>query len=157
MLMFFIGPAQPAARQKQCPRSEAQTIMAASSHLDSLSPEESAYARPDGLLEHLNLPPQTIRFIRRNQRTIWICVAAVICVVVAWALYNQYSINRLNRAASALDQAMQAEDDKAPALLAKTATEYEGTPAALWARVEQAHLAVASGKLDEAVTLYEAA
>ncbi|PIE59482.1 MAG: hypothetical protein CSA32_03790 [Desulfobulbus propionicus] len=92
---------------------------------------------PDGVLEHLSLPPKMITFIRKNQRRIWICIACLTVVVVTVSLYGSYRTRLLEQAASALDQALHSTGDK-EVLLQKVIDKYGSTPSALWAQVELA-------------------
>jgi predicted negative regulator of RcsB-dependent stress response len=112
---------------------------------------ESSAPPQEGLLEHLNLPPAVISFIRDNQRTIWIVVIAVAVTVTAVSLYGSYRSYRENQASSALAQAMQAEEAQKKEMLADVVEEYGSTPAGMWGRIELAHMAAAGGDLDGAI------
>lgn len=113
--------------------------------------EESSTIQPPGLLEQFNLPPEVIAFIRKNQRTIWIVVGCIALIVVAVALYNQYSDYREQKAASAFTLAMQEKGAKKAESLVKMVEEFGSTPSGMWARIELAHLAAQEGKLDKAI------
>jgi len=97
------------------------------------------FAEPEGLLEHLNLPPKLITFIRLNQKKIWLVIGCIICVVVAVSLYGSYRSYHYNKAASALDYALLSTTDK-ESLLQGVIDEYGTTPSALWAKRELAQI-----------------
>ncbi|GAB4343731.1 MAG: hypothetical protein Kow0089_19690 [Desulfobulbaceae bacterium] len=118
--------------------------------------QESTLDKPPGLLEQLNLPPDVIRFIRRNQRTIWIVTGCVALVVVVAALYNQYSDYRERKGASALSVALKTEESsEKKKMLAEVADEFGGSSAGLWARIELAGIAAGEGKTGDAIRQYE--
>lgn len=85
-----------------------------------------------GLLEQFNLPPKLIRFLRRNQRTIWGTIAAAVAIALAIAAFNGYKNHRVYKAAVALDVAMQAQEGQRD-LLHKVQDDFSTTPSALWA------------------------
>ena len=109
----------------------------------------------DGLLDELNLPPNVIKFIRENARNLQIAAACIVLLVFAWAYYDYYTETRQNEAAAALSGAIQ-EPDQALRLerLKEVKENFSGTGAALWSRVEQAHLAVQSGNYEQAIAEY---
>lgn len=107
---------------------------------------------PQGLLEQFNLPPALIAFLRKNSKTIWIIIGCVSLVVVAVSLYGSYRTYTLNKAGAALDDALQAQENK-ESLLKNVAAEYSSTPSATWAQVELANVYVEQGELDKAVTI----
>lgn len=118
--------------------------------------EPSAMGDVEGLLEHFNLPPAVISYIRRNKRMIQAAVATVLIAVVALALYDSYRQKRIEQASSALSTAMQkAGSDREKAMRA-VATEFAGTTSARWAEVELAHLAMGASKFKEAAEQYRA-
>ena len=108
-----------------------------------------------GVLEQLNLPPAFITFVRENKRLVQIVIAAIVLVVVAWALYDSYQEKRIEEAASALSLAVDIEDAEAKInqLTAVTNT-YSGTTAALWAQVHTAHEMMKSEQKDTALQMY---
>jgi len=113
--------------------------------------EEAALDTPPGLLEQLNLPPAVVSFMRRNQRTIWIVTAVIALAVVTWNLYSYYTNIRIEKAASALTEAMREEGAVKEEMLVKLIDEYGSAPAALWGRIELAHLSVEKGDLEKAI------
>lgn len=102
--------------------------------------EETTMDQVEGLLEHFNLPPKTIIFIRKNQRIIQFIVGLIIVAVVAWSLYGSYAEKQREEAASALSMALEKESDVRASALNDVVTTYGKTSSALWAEVELAHL-----------------
>lgn len=115
---------------------------------------ESTMDKVEGLLEHFNLPPKVIDFIRANQKVIRIVIAVVVIIVVAWSLYDSYSEGRRQDAASALSLARQAEPSAQAEALTSVYQEYDGTKSALWAKVELAHIAMKDGAFADASKQY---
>lgn len=118
-------------------------------------PEIIDIEKKDGLLEQLNLPPKTIRFIRAYALHLQIGVVVFFVLVGAWSYYDYYTQNKRNEAAQALAAAV-LEKDNAGSLqsLAKVAEDYSGTGAALWSRIELGNQASRDKKYHEALTLY---
>ena len=110
---------------------------------------------PPGLLDQFNLPPKVIAFMRAHQRSLWAALIGVVALSLSWAGYDAYQDNRQQQAASALDGAQLAIQDKA-AQLEEISTQFTGTDAALWAKVELALLAERGGQVAQAVTQLEA-
>jgi predicted negative regulator of RcsB-dependent stress response len=109
----------------------------------------------DGLLEELNLPPNIIRFIRQNARNLQIAAAFVFILVISWAYYDYYTETKQNEAAAALNAAVQESDQALRLEMLKEVTEsFSGTGAALWSRVEQAHIAVQAGNYELGISEY---
>ena len=125
--------------------------MSQQSAFDRQNIEESALDQPPGLLEQLNLPPELIKFIRQNQRAIWIATACISVLVVAVAGFNQYTTYREEKASSALTSAMQAEGESKKEMLVKVVDDYGATSAGLWGRIELAHLSVEEGEFGKAI------
>lgn len=128
--------------------------MGGESVFDKKHVEPSAMGDVEGLLEHFNLPPAAISYIRRNKRMIQVGVAAVLITVVALALYDSYRQKRIEKATSALTIAMQKAGDDKEKALRTLATDFAGTSSARWAEVELAHLAMGSSKFKEAAEQY---
>lgn len=110
---------------------------------------------PPGLLDQFNLPPKAIAFIRAHQRSLWAAFIAVIVLSLSWAGYDAYQDNRQQQATSVLDGALRVSEDKG-GLLEKVTTQFAGTDAALWAKVELALLAEREGQVAKAITQLEA-
>ena len=98
--------------------------------------------RKESLLDELNLPPIVTRFIRENARNLQIVAGCIVLLVFAWTYFDYYTETRENNASSALSLAVQEADDAARVeLLQGVVNDFSGTDAALWSRVEQAHVA----------------
>lgn len=113
--------------------------------------KESAVAQEPGLLEQFNLPPEVIAFLRKNQQTIWIIIGFIALVIVAGALYSQYTDYRADKAANALAVAMQEEGEQKSKSLVQVVDEYGSTSSGMWARIELAHIAAREGDLAKAI------
>jgi len=107
-----------------------------------------------GLLEHFNLPPAVIKFLRRNQRAIWTAVTGAVILIVAVSAYTSYRQYRIEKAASALGAALVATQDKQQ-LLDKVVQEYGSTPSGLWAQIELGFLEEKEGQGAKAITRFE--
>jgi predicted negative regulator of RcsB-dependent stress response len=107
-----------------------------------------------GLLEHLNLPPAVIRYVKKNKKKLQIGAAVVGAVVLCLTLYSSYRTNRIEKASSALALAMQATGDERQKGLVVVTTDFSGTPSAIWAAVEIAHDLITAGKFKEAAEQY---
>jgi len=118
--------------------------------LDPNNPKLQPLGPPEGLLEHLNLPPKAIKFLRRYQRQLWICIITVIVVSLAVAGFNAYQERQAQQAASALDAAILAATDN-KAKLKQVIADFASTESALWARVELASLAEEEGEATLAI------
>lgn len=111
--------------------------------------------KKDGLLEQLNFPPKAIRFIRAYALHLQIGVVAFFVLVGAWSYYDYYTQNKQSEATQALAAAVLINDNASRMQsLAKVASDYSGTGAALWSRLEQANQASRDKKYQEALTLY---
>lgn len=117
--------------------------------------EESTMDQVEGLLEHLNLPPKVIDFIRANQRMLQVVLAAVVITVVAWSLYGSYRDRIVEEAASALSLAMNKDIGSRGEALQAVADKYGNTTSATWARVELAHLDMKNGAYNDAADKYD--
>lgn len=118
--------------------------------------EETTMDQVEGLLEHFNLPPKTIAFIRKNQRLIQVGIGLIILAVVAWSLYGSYMDKQREEAASALSLAMEKAPDMRAAALSEVVTQYGNTSSSTWAEVELAHLDMKSGEFKGAAEKYKA-
>lgn len=128
--------------------------MAGKSAFDKEHIQESSHIEGTGLLEHLNLPPLFVRFVKKNKKALQIGGAVVLVVVISLALYSSYRSHRIEKASSALALAMQkGEPEKHKALVA-VAADFSGTPSAQWAGAELAHELMKEGKYKEAAEQY---
>ncbi len=128
--------------------------MAGESAFDKRHVEASAVSQVEGLLEHLNLPPAVISYIRKNKTMVQIAIVLIITVVVAWSLYGSYRENTIEKASSALSVALGKGPSEKESALAKVVADFSSTSSALWARVELAHLDMEKAKYAEAAEKY---
>jgi predicted negative regulator of RcsB-dependent stress response len=128
--------------------------MAGESAFEKRLAAETTMDRVEGLLEHFNLPPKVITFIRRHAKTLKIVLVVVVVVVVSVALYDSYRKQQREEAASALARALQVEEERKPDALAKVTAEYSSTTSALWARIELANLEMVKGSFSSAASQY---
>ncbi len=115
---------------------------------------ENAYVEPSGVLDQLNLPPAVTAFLRKNKRILYVSAIIIAVVVVAGSVYQSYHTSRHEDSASSLATAMQEKGEARVSSLKKLLSEYDGTPAALWANVELGHQAMKDGKYKEAEQYY---
>ena len=119
-------------------------------------PEIIDIEKKDGLLEELNLPPKTIKFIRANSRYLQLVAAGLVLLVLAWSYYDYYSQAKQDRAALALSSAVKQQDSVVRLeSLSSVAKEYSGTGAAQWSLMEEGHLAFQEGRYAEALAKYQ--
>ena len=130
--------------------------MASESAFNKRLTEDTSMDKVEGLLEHLNLPPKAIDFIRKNQRAIQIALIILIITVVALSLYNSYRKGVVEEAASALSSAMQKNVDEKKNALTGVVEEYGSTTSAQWAKIELAHLDMNNGDFSAAAEKYNA-
>lgn len=115
---------------------------------------ETTMDKVEGILDHFNLPPKVIDFIRANQRLIQVLIAAIVVAVVVWSLYGSYRERITEEASTALALAVQQDDDAQAEALQSISEKYSSTSSALWARVELAHLDMKNGALADASQKY---
>lgn len=109
-----------------------------------------------GIMEELNLPPEVISFIRKNFRNLQICLIIFVILLFSWIFYDYYSERQENKGASLLTSAMQIEaTEEKLQVLGEVVAEYSRTDAALWGKLELAHLDYQKGAFDAAVVKYE--
>lgn len=130
--------------------------MASESAFNKRLTAETNLDKVEGLLEHLNLPPKVIDFIRAHHRLIQVGIGVIVVAVVFWSLYGSYREQITEEASSALAVALQDVQGSQAKELSAVADKYGSTPSALWARVELAHLDMQKGSYDEASTRYQA-
>ncbi len=104
----------------------------------------------EGLLEQLNLPPAVVKFVKENKRLVQAIAAAVIVIVVAWALYGTYRDHRLEKSSEALSAALELEGQTRLDKLAEVEDEFSGTSSALWAQINGAQELLKISKMAEA-------
>lgn len=115
---------------------------------------ETTMDRVEGLLEHFNLPPKAITFIRVHQKTIKITLIVLLVAVVSGSLYKTYRENVREEASSALAAAMRQSGTEQTDALQKVVDNYGSTASALWAKIELAHLDMKNGAYAEAGAKY---
>lgn len=115
---------------------------------------ETKMDKVEGLLEHFNLPPKVIEFIRKYQRPLVVLLIVVVVAVVSLSLYSSYRKTVVEKAASALSLAMEDIDENKAASLVTVVDTYGDTTSAKWARIELAHLDMKEGKFAAAAVKY---
>ncbi|MBU1566684.1 MAG: tetratricopeptide repeat protein [Proteobacteria bacterium] len=128
--------------------------MASESAFNKRLTAETTFDKVEGLLEHFNLPPKAISFIRGNLRIIQIGIAVIVTAIVFTSLYSSYQGKRKEEASSALAKAMQQSKEGQAEALRKVSEEYGSTSSALWAKIEIAHLDMQNGAYSEAGEKY---
>ena len=118
--------------------------------------EETTMDQVEGLLEHFNLPPKAITFIRKNQRIMQVLLALGIAAVVGFSLYGSYMDKQREEAATALSQAMAKDADTQAAALSAIVKDYSKTTSSKWAEIELAHLDMKSSNFKGAIDKYSA-
>jgi predicted negative regulator of RcsB-dependent stress response len=118
------------------------------SYMSGQSAFEKRYVDPrdqsnvEGLLEHFNLPPKVISFLRQNKRAVQVVLSVVILAIVTFSLYGSYREKQIEDAASELTLALKETGTSQTEALQRVADEYAGTTSGAWAQVELAHQAV---------------
>ena len=128
--------------------------MASESAFNKKLTAETNMDKVEGLLEHFNLPPKVIDFIRVNQRILQIAIAIIVIAVVFWSLYGSYRERIREEASTALSTALQTDKAGQAEALRAVVDKYAGTSSALWARVELAHLDMKNGSYADAAKKY---
>ncbi len=105
----------------------------------------------DGLLDQFHLPAAFVAFLRKYQRRLWIITGCIAVTVIVVVLFDSFRTYHRNKAATALTTALQAKGVQKQELLAKIVNQYGSTPAALWSRVELAHMAARNGHINKAL------
>lgn len=128
--------------------------MAGESPFDKLHVEPSAQGDLTGLLEQFNLPPNVIKFIRKNLKVINASLALAVILTLAWSAYDAYRQQRINTSSSALSVAMKAPETARPVLLQKIVADFSDTSSARWAMLELAHIDMRNGDFKKAAEKY---
>jgi predicted negative regulator of RcsB-dependent stress response len=129
--------------------------MASESAFDKRLTDESTMDKVEGLLEHFNLPPKVIDFIRANQRLIQVAIAIIVIAVVVWSLYGSYRERIREEASTALALAMEKDQTGQAEALRMVTEKYGNTSSALWARIELGHLDMKKGAFGDASKKYK--
>jgi predicted negative regulator of RcsB-dependent stress response len=130
--------------------------MAGQSAFDKQQLQEISSHGGSGLLEHLNLPPAVIRFVKKHKKNLQNGAIIAGVVVIGLTMYSSYRTNRIEKASAALAVAMQATGAEKQQGLTSVAADFSGTPSALWADAELGHGLIKEGKYKEAAELYGA-
>lgn len=130
--------------------------MAQESAFDKKLAPETTLDKVEGILEHFNLPPKVIQFIRANHRIIVICLTVIVVAVVSWSLYDSHRRKVIQESAAALAAAVDIEGQERAQKLQAVVDQYGSTSSALWAKVELAHLDMTDGKYKDAAPKYKA-
>lgn len=108
----------------------------------------------EGLLEHFNLPPKVIAFLRENKRAVQVGIAVAITAVVAVSLYDSYRESHIEKGASSLALSLKETGAEQKKALQRVADKYASTASGVWAKVEIAHLEVKEKNYQAASALY---
>ncbi len=115
---------------------------------------EVAYVEPSGVLDQLNLHPSVVSFIREYKRILQIIGVVIVVLVVSISLYKSNRQTKLENGASNLSISMEGEGNTKIEALQHVASEFSGTPSALWADTELGHIAMKNGEYEKAATQY---
>jgi predicted negative regulator of RcsB-dependent stress response len=107
------------------------------------------------MLEHLNLPPKVVKFLKKNLRTIIIAILVIVVCSLAWAVYNVYKEKKINNSSSSLASALREPDATRQSALQKVVAQFPDTDSARWARAGLAHIDLKNGKFKNAAEQYE--
>ena len=128
--------------------------MAGESPFDKLHVEPSTKGDLTGLLEQFNLPPNVIKFIRKNLKIINAVLALAVIATLSWSAYDAYRQKKINASSSALSIAIKEPEAARPAALQKVVADFPDTSSARWAKVELAHIDMKSGNFKAAAEKY---
>lgn len=118
--------------------------------------EEDVLNDMSGVLDHLNLPPVFVEFVRKHQRFIQIVIGVVVVAVVFFSLYGSYREKKIDQGAQALATAIEASGTAKIEALSEVVEEYSSTSSGLWAEVEIAHETMSNGEFENAAKMYAA-
>lgn len=118
--------------------------------------EEDVLNDMSGVLDHLNLPPVFVEFVRKHQRFIQIVIGVVVVAVVFFSLYGSYREKKIDQGAQALATAVEVSGTAKIEALSEVVKEYSSTSAGLWAEVEIAHETMSNGEFENAAKMYAA-
>lgn len=108
----------------------------------------------EGLLEHFNLPPKFIAFVRHNVRLVQLIILVIVAAVVFGSLYSSYRDKQATESASALAIALEKDGAVQYAALENVVVNYKGSDAARWAKIEMGHAYMAEKKYPKAIEAY---
>ncbi len=116
---------------------------------------ETTFDRIEAILEHLNMPPGVVEFIRKNRRLVVVLFTVHIVAIVAVSFYLSYKEEQRSMAASALSLAEEQKGVERITALENVAADFSSTSSALWAKVNVAQQYVKEGNYDKAVQQYQ--
>lgn len=116
--------------------------------------EEDVLNDMSGVLDHLNLPPAFVEFVRNHQRFIQVLIGVVVVAVVFFSLYGSYREKKVDQGAQALATAIEVSGAEKITALSQVVKDYSSTSSALWAEVEIAHETMSKGEFESAAKLY---
>ncbi len=117
---------------------------------------ETTFDKIEAILEHLNLPPGFVEFVRKHRRLVTFIVVVLLVTIVAGSLYTSYLERQRNSAASALSVAEEKSGADRIAALEKVAADFSATSSAVWAEIEIAQQQAREGAFDQAAQQYDA-
>jgi len=129
--------------------------MAGGNAFEKLHVEPSEKSNIEGLLEHFNLPPKAIKFLRKYKKIIISAIVIIVVVAISWAVYDTFKQKKINNSSSSLSVAMQTPEASRQAALIKVVEDYSGTDSARWARIGLAHIDLKNGKFNAAADQYD--
>lgn len=118
--------------------------------------EEDVLNDMSGVLDHLNLPPSFVEFVRNHQRFIQVLLGVVVVAVVFFSLYGSYREKKIDQGAQVLATAIEFSGTEKLAALSEVVNDYSSTPSGLWAEVETAHETMSKGEFENAAKMYAA-
>lgn len=118
--------------------------------------EDKLLNEVSGVLDHLNLPPAFVEFIRKNMRVVQIILAVVVALTVFFSLYGSYREKKIDRGAQELANAISLSGPSKTAALEQVMKDHSGDGAAVWAQVALAHEALLNKDFGKAATQYTA-
>ncbi len=107
-----------------------------------------------GVLDHLNLPPALVEFIRKNMRTVQLVLTVVVLLTVFFSFYGSYREKKIDRGAQALANAVKLTGAEKTTALEEVEKKYSGDGAAVWAEVGRAHEILLNKEYEKAAALY---
>jgi predicted negative regulator of RcsB-dependent stress response len=128
--------------------------MADETPFNKLHVEPSVKGDLTGLLEQFNLPPNVIKFIRKNLKIIYAVLVLVVIGALSWSAYDAYIQKRINMSSSALTNALKEPVTARQAALQKVLADFPGMSSARWAKIELAHIDMKNGNFKAAAEKY---
>jgi len=109
-------------------------------------------------MEELNLPPQMIKFVRKNSRALQLGGVLLLLFFLGYNGMQFYLSQQLQKSTALLAKASKIEDKTERAeRLKEVVSQYGSTDAGLWARIDLANLSYEEGKYEEAAAYFQEA